>query len=77
MPIYEYTCSGCSKDFELLIRGTEVARCPTCGNSRIARQISVPAVHNSAGVQDLPICQADSGPPCGPDFCRTGQCDFN
>ena len=33
MPLYEYSCKKCSKQFELLQRiGTESAKCPDCGS---------------------------------------------
>lgn len=33
MPIYEYSCNKCGKQFEVLIRkkGDEPAKCPSCG----------------------------------------------
>ena len=77
MPIYEYTCPKCEHDFELLVRGSDPPACPTCGSRHLERLLSVPAAHTGTGSQGLPICQADSGPPCGPNFCRTGQCKFD
>ena len=33
MPIYEYYCKQCNKNFEKLVRlGTEQLICPNCGN---------------------------------------------
>ena len=40
MPIYEYRCRTCEKDFEELVRSAEAAssvRCPTCGGYKIDR----------------------------------------
>src|SRR5690606_5532042 len=31
MPLYEYTCGGCGKEFEVLVRGQEKPACPSCG----------------------------------------------
>lgn len=79
MPIYEYTCQACNSDFELLLRGSEKAACPECGNGKLTKRFSVPAAHTASGSGSsaLPICEADNSPPCGPDFCRTGQCQFD
>lgn len=77
MPIYEYVCPTCVEEFEVLVRGNDQPACPTCGSKKIERQLSVPAAHVGSRSQSLPVCQADSGPPCGQGFCRTGQCDFD
>lgn len=41
MPIYEYHCKGCNKDFEVLQKITEkpMAKCPDCGK-RVKRILS-------------------------------------
>ncbi len=73
MPIYEYTCSNCNSEFELLIRGQgkaqEQAKCPSCGTTRLTKSMSVPAAHSSgnSGSDDFP-CQS------GPFHCENGQC---
>lgn len=46
MPIYEYRCAPCGRDFEELIvrRSDEAAvKCPACGSGDIGRQMSRPA----------------------------------
>ena len=30
MPIFEYRCSGCEVEFELLVRASTVPSCPEC-----------------------------------------------
>jgi putative FmdB family regulatory protein len=75
MPIYEYTCSTCEHDFEILLRGSERASCPECGGDRLEKQFSVPAAHTgSAG--SLPICEPPrfSVPANGPGTCGRPQC---
>lgn len=71
MPIYEYTCDRCEKDFEVLVRGEERPSCPVCGNVRVTKQLSVPAAH-TAGTSDLPVCRAPLG-GCRPE-CGSGGC---
>ncbi len=74
MPLYEYACKKCDKEFELLIRGSEQAECPTCHSTKLERLLSVPAGH-TAGSKSLPMC----GPPmpqggCGLPQCGMGAC---
>jgi putative FmdB family regulatory protein len=51
MPIYEYACPSCGREFEELIRGDEKPACPNCGDVHVQRQMSVLAAHmaNSDG----------------------------
>lgn len=42
MPIYEYTCKNCSKEFELIqkISDPPAKKCPTCGK-KIEKKLSL------------------------------------
>ena len=40
MPIYEYRCSACAADFELLVRSSTVPACPQCGSTVLERAVS-------------------------------------
>ncbi len=44
MPIYEYTCSACSHDFELLVRGEAQPACPECESADLERHFSLPKI---------------------------------
>lgn len=44
MPIFEYRCTACESEFELLIRGASTPVCPSCGSTSLERQISMFAV---------------------------------
>jgi putative FmdB family regulatory protein len=72
MPIYEYTCVGCKGEFELLVRGAEIPRCPQCECDDLQRQLSVPAVSRSTN--ELPICETPQL-GCGAPVCQRG-CQF-
>ena len=50
MPLFEYRCAACDSQFELLIRGADVPRCPTCGTTTLERTLSLFAV-SSDGTQ--------------------------
>lgn len=51
MPIYEYHCPTCDKQFELLVRSSTVPACPHCGATTLDKCISAPqAPGKSAGI---------------------------
>jgi putative FmdB family regulatory protein len=48
MPIFEYRCSACGNQFELLIRhDNKTAACPACDSKKVEKQLSLPAVKSS------------------------------
>ena len=48
MPIYEYTCTKCGKDFEELVFGDDLPACPHCGAAE-TRKLMPPGAHCSGG----------------------------
>jgi putative FmdB family regulatory protein len=40
MPLFDYHCSACAADFELLVRGATVPACPHCGSTALAKALS-------------------------------------
>ncbi len=47
MPLYEYQCSDCAREFDLLRpfhRADELIDCPACGSRQVQRKISVIAL---------------------------------
>jgi len=73
MPLFEYRCSPCARDFELLIRAGEEAACPQCGTRAVEKLFSEAAVPASANGQLLPLksaCPPSDAPPCSPTCCR-------
>jgi putative FmdB family regulatory protein len=71
MPLYEYACKECEKQFELLVRGTETPECPSCHGTELERQLSVFAAHTSGGANTAPSVGACGacGDPRGPGAC--------
>ena len=39
MPIFEYHCSKCDKDFEVLVLGNDKVTCPTCNGKKVKKRI--------------------------------------
>jgi putative FmdB family regulatory protein len=47
MPLYEYTCVTCEKDFDKIVRFSDadiLPECPACGESNTQKKISAGAV---------------------------------
>lgn len=75
MPLFEYMCAACAKDFELLVRGSEQPACPRCGGTRLEKLLSVPAAHVQSGANSLPVCSPPrSAGGCGAPQCGQGMC---
>lgn len=70
MPLYEYACSDCHRESELLVRGDETPECPECGSRHLERLLSVPAAPGQRSA-DLPVA---SGGMCGRSQCAMGGC---
>jgi len=65
MPLYEYTCTDCSTDFETLVfTSDEKVECPKCESEAVEKQMSVPGAPKVKS-----LCTTD-GPSCGPRCCR-------
>ena len=72
MPIYEYVCKQCNKQFELLVQGSTAPECPSCKSRKLEKQLSVFAVSNSPGDSgggDLPEACRSCNNPGGPGAC--------
>ena len=67
MPIYEYRCRACSKEFEKYVHGpaTKVA-CPTCDSGDIMRKLSVFGLRSDGPV---PSAMTTGGGCCGGGGC--------
>lgn len=68
MPVYEYTCQECQRNFELLVRSsaTEIA-CPGCRSHQVKKRIS--SFNSNTGAQP----EMSGG--CG--NCPPGGCGWN
>lgn len=73
MPIYEYACQACGRQFEVLVRGGETPTCPHCESPQLTRQLSVPAAH-VGGSGSLPVSDASWAGPCGRGGCGRPEC---
>ncbi len=56
MPIYEYSCKKCNKNFELISSmadGDKTRQCPECGSTDVVKNISASAVKVRGGKSSL------------------------
>ncbi|MGH7504996.1 MAG: FmdB family zinc ribbon protein [Longimicrobiales bacterium] len=47
MPLYEYSCTSCSEQFELLVRRDTVPACPACKSRDVERLSSLSGVRST------------------------------
>lgn len=62
MPIYEYHCDECEKNFDVFVRSAaqqSQPKCPECGSTKVKKAISLFGVGSGGGAQSL-------GASCGP-----------
>ncbi|HET7342080.1 MAG TPA: zinc ribbon domain-containing protein [Methylomirabilota bacterium] len=68
MPIYEYRCRGCGKDFETYVPGASTkVSCPACASRDITRKLSVFGLKSDSGA-------VASSMPSGGGCCGGGGC---
>lgn len=48
MPLYDFRCSACGAEAELLVRAAATPACPACGSTAMERLLSLPAVRSDA-----------------------------
>src|SRR5256885_16046004 len=60
MPIFEYICKDCGKNFEAIVYGAKETVCPGCSGSHLEQQLPRFAV----GAEKTPSFSSGSG-PCG------------
>ncbi|MCI5141221.1 MAG: zinc ribbon domain-containing protein [Candidatus Electrothrix sp. ATG1] len=70
MPIYEYVCLKCEKQFETIStssNNTEPVKCPECQSLDVKKNISASNLRMSSGGPSIP-CGAPSGCPSNSGF---------
>ncbi len=72
MPLFEYECRDCGRQFEYLTREGQSPACPACASTALTKQLSVFAV--AVGPGEKPAAFPSSacgmcGDPRGPGSC--------
>ncbi len=73
MPIFEYACSSCGKEFETLVRASSHApECPACHSTELRKKLSVFAAvtGSTATGGEMPEACQSCGHPGGPGACQ-------
>ena len=77
MPLFEYECRGCGKQFEYLTRSGQSPSCPSCQGSDLQKLLSAFAVSSgSAGGDPAPFPASGGCGRCG-DPRGPGSCSMN
>ena len=72
MPIYEYQCRTCGKEFEMLVReSSQAPACPECSSMELRKKLSTFAAITStpSSQGDMPAACQSCGVPGGPGAC--------
>ncbi|MBI4403647.1 MAG: zinc ribbon domain-containing protein [Deltaproteobacteria bacterium] len=70
MPLFEYRCRSCHREFELLVQPSDTAQCPQCQSADLEKKLSVFAVaseHSTAQAPEMPCagCPSQGSGRCG------------
>jgi putative FmdB family regulatory protein len=70
MPIFEYACHDCGREFEALVRASTVPQCPACASTHLDKKLSVFAT-GTADAAPMPAMGpcGSCGHPDGPGAC--------
>ena len=82
MPLYQYRCDTCHKDFDMRVKMDERGHkqnCPSCGNKSTRHEVSkfaalVPGGGMDFSGMDCAGGACDSGPSMGGHCCGGGSC---
>jgi putative FmdB family regulatory protein len=44
MPLFEYKCSDCEREFEAFVTADRTAECPACHGANLVKQLSSPGM---------------------------------
>jgi putative FmdB family regulatory protein len=70
MPIYEYHCLVCNRDFEKLVMTTAIdVECTNCGSELLEKKFSVFGSKVGARLGSFDAPSAESGGSCGCGSC--------
>ena len=72
MPLFEYACRNCHREFELLVRESTELVCPGCRGRDLEKRLSVFAVSSPARADSAmraPGPCGSCGHPDGPGSC--------
>ncbi|MCK5695404.1 MAG: zinc ribbon domain-containing protein [Desulfobacula sp.] len=73
MPIYEYKCNACNKNFETLVMGGSIPECPSCDSRDLSRLMSACGfISKSSGPGGETQVKSSASSACG--SCSSSNC---
>ncbi|HSE60339.1 MAG TPA: zinc ribbon domain-containing protein [Nitrospiraceae bacterium] len=72
MPLFEYRCTQCQHQFELIVNGSTTPACPSCRSERLEKKISAFAVGATGWAPSSGGACGSCGDPRG-----SGACSMN
>lgn len=51
MPIFEYRCTDCDREFEAFVTAARTAECPACHGANLVKLLSTPGMVGSNGAR--------------------------
>ena len=67
MPLFEYACRECGREFEAFVTAARAAACPSCDSQNLEKQLSSPGMVGTAGRKETEAfsgCRSQGG-QCG------------
>ena len=64
MPLFEYACRGCGRQFEAFVTAARAAACPACEGTDLQKLLSSPGMVGAGGHKEhdaIPACKAQGG----------------
>ena len=75
MPIFEYTCKKCGKDFEALVQPGSPVACAGCGSTQLKKKFSVFATKTGGAAEAaMPGCACGCAGGFEQGACGSGLC---
>jgi putative FmdB family regulatory protein len=74
MPIFEYICQDCGKEFEVIVRNRDATQCPKCHGTKLEQKLSVFAVASGGSSFESRMPSSGGGCACGDP---NGPCSMN
>ncbi len=69
VPIFEYACQDCGREFEQLVRSDTVPECPQCRSTHLEKRLSVFATASADAMPETAGPCGNCGHPDGPGSC--------
>ena len=64
MPLFEYQCRGCGRQFEAFVTADRTPACPACHGAELRKLLSSPGLVGAGGraeTEAIPACRAQGG----------------